>query len=533
LSESFLHGVEVVEIDDGARSITTVTSGIIGLVGTAPKGAVNTPVLIHGNIREAVSKFGSPGYGFTIPDALDAIMDQTGAMVVVINVADATDDTLETAVTAASMTFDSTGKIQLPHVAVSSVTLTGPVTATVTFTGTTLTLPTGATLTTLKSADGVTTYQLTTDYTVANGVVTQVTAGALTSSQKVLATYTVTGIASGTDYTVDADNGAITLVAGAKIASKATLSVAYSYLDPTKVLATKVVGGVNASTSAYTGVHALVAAQSTVGVTPRILIAPGYTHQKTGTTANAVVSELLGIAAKLKAVIVADGPGTTDEAAIAYRNDWGSPRVDVVDPWVQWTNPVTGATESQPASARAAGLIALRDNEKGFWWSPSNQEINGIVGVSRPIDFQMGDTTSAANILNENEVTTIIYLDGYRLWGNRTCSSDPKWAFLSVRRTADMIEQSLLAAHLWAVDRNITKTYLADVVEGVNNYLRHLKAIGAIIDGKAWADPELNTADVLAAGRVYIDFDFCPPMPAEHITFQATLNTKYLAEVLD
>jgi hypothetical protein len=531
--ESFLHGVEVVEIDDGSRSIATVTSGIIGLVGTAPIGDVNKPVLIHGNIREAVAKFGSPGHGFTIPDALDGIMDQAGAMVVVINTADPTDDSLQTEAAGAAMTFDSSGKIQLPHIAVSDVALTGPVTAPMTFSGTTLALPTGATLTTLKSADGVTTYQLTTDYTFANTTITQVAAGALTPGQKVLVTYTVTALAAGTDYAVDAANGAVTLIPGGKVVAKATLTVAYTYLDPTKADAPAVIGGVDASTGAYTGVHALVAAQSTVGVTPRILIAPGFTHQKTGAAANAVVAELLGVATKLKAVIIADGPNTTDEAAISYRGDWGSPRVYVVDPWAQWTNPVTGEIEMQPASARVAGLIALRDNERGFWWSPSNQEIAGIVGAGRPIDLAMGDNTSAANVLNENEVATIIYTDGYRLWGNRTCSSDPKWAFLSVRRTADMIEQSLLAAHLWAVDRNITKTYLTDVVEGVNNYLRHLKAVGAIIDGKAWADKELNTPDVIAAGHVYIDFDFCPPMPAEHITFQATLNTGYLTEVLE
>lgn len=35
----FLHGVEVIEIDDGSRPITTVKSAVIGLVGTAPNSA--------------------------------------------------------------------------------------------------------------------------------------------------------------------------------------------------------------------------------------------------------------------------------------------------------------------------------------------------------------------------------------------------------------------------------------------------------------------------------------------------------------
>jgi len=103
---------------------------------------------------------------------------------------------------------------------------------------------------------------------------------------------------------------------------------------------------------------------------------------------------------------------------------------------------------------------------------------------------------------------------------------------VNVVRTADLIIDSIQRAHLWAVDRNITKTYLEDVVEGVNNYLRHLTQIGAILGGTAWADAELNTPTSLAAGKVYIDFDFTPPTPAEHITFRAHLVDDYFAEVI-
>lgn len=78
----FLHGVEIIELDNGTRPIKTVKSSVIGLVGTAPKGPVNVPTLIMGSKKDAVETFGP------IPQALDAIFNQTGAMVVVINVAD-------------------------------------------------------------------------------------------------------------------------------------------------------------------------------------------------------------------------------------------------------------------------------------------------------------------------------------------------------------------------------------------------------------------------------------------------------------
>ncbi|WP_265018048.1 phage tail sheath subtilisin-like domain-containing protein [Wolbachia endosymbiont (group A) of Coremacera marginata] len=281
-----------------------------------------------------------------------------------------------------------------------------------------------------------------------------------------------------------------------------------------------IIGGVDKETGEYQGIEAFLSSESIIHVAPRILIAPQFTHQlpESENPKNPVVAALIGVAEKLRSIIVADGPNTNDEEAIKWRKSVGSSRVYVVDPWVK-----VFEGEERPASPFVAGLIAKIDSEQGFWHSPSNKEINGIVGTSRPIDFTLGNTNCRANHLNENEVTTIIHQNGYRLWGNRTCSNDSKWAFLSVRRTADLINDSLLRAHLWAVDRNITKTYIDDVIEGVNSYLANLKAQGAIISGKCYATPELNTPTNIASGKVYFDFEFTPPYPAEQITFRSHL----------
>jgi len=302
-------------------------------------------------------------------------------------------------------------------------------------------------------------------------------------------------------------------------------------LDPANIIDADVVGGVDGATGQYKGVHALLSANTELAVTPRILIAPNFTHDMPSGNANPVVSELLGIAENLRAVIIADLPNTNDTDAIDYIGDFGSARVFAVYPWVKVLDTL-GVIVEEPSSARVAGLIVKSDNDRGFWWSPSNLVINGIVGISKPIDFVLGDVNAKANYLNENNITTIIQESGFRLWGNRTLSADPKWSFLQARRTADMINDSLLKAHLWAVDRNITKTYIEDVLEGVNNYLRYLKNIGAIIGGTAFADPELNTPDQIAQGKVTFEFDFTPPYPAEHIIFRSRMTDDYLSEIV-
>ena len=36
MADHFLHGIELVEIEEGGRTVRTVKSSVIGLVGTAP-----------------------------------------------------------------------------------------------------------------------------------------------------------------------------------------------------------------------------------------------------------------------------------------------------------------------------------------------------------------------------------------------------------------------------------------------------------------------------------------------------------------
>ena len=298
------------------------------------------------------------------------------------------------------------------------------------------------------------------------------------------------------------------------------------------------IANVVGSSTGFTGVHGLMAAESVVGVIPKILIAPGFTHQTTGGNANPVVAELLGVASstsgigtRLRAIIVADGPNTDDADAITHAALHASSRVLLVDPWVKVSD-ASGNIVDQPPSARVAGLIAKSDAERGFWWSPSNQPLNGIVGTSRPVSFALGDQNSTANNLNELKISTIIREDGFRLWGNRSTGADGMFQFLSVRRTADMIQESLLRSHLWAVDRCINRTYLQDVKESVNQYLRSLKARGAIVGGECWVDPEQTGIGNIANGNAVFSFDFTPCYPSERVTFNSHITNDYLTEFI-
>lgn len=536
MNTDFLHGVEATEVNDGIRPIRTLKSSVIGLIGTAGKGSKNTPTLCT-SLRDAVNKFGEwdDTDGFTIAGVLQSIYNQFKATVVVINVTDP--DTDQTAVTAEEITFgrfDRTAKTANRFI--SGVTNLTALKAPVRFpatAGATVALPSGVTVDDVKSADGNTTYVSGTDYTFAAGVLTNLDAG-IPEGATVLVEYSAS-LVEDTDYVVNSEAGELTTVGttGSKVLSQTTLTLDYSYVDPTAATGTEVIGGIDETTGDYEGVWAFLGAKSTLGLHPRVLLAPGFTSDKPDiNTRNPVVAQLDILAHRMGATVLADGPNTTDEEAVQYADDWGSDRIFVLDPHVRVKAP-SGSIIEQPYSAVMAGLIARTDSEFGFWASPSNKVIRGIVGTARPVEFALNDANSRANFLNEHNVTTIIEAGGYRSWGNRTTAADPKFSFLNIRRGADIIQESILFAHLWAVDRNITKNYVETVVEGVNSYLRFLQTLGAVMGGRAWADPEMNTPSVLSQGRLFIDFDFTVPYVAERITFRAHLVDDYVTEIFD
>lgn len=472
---TFLHGVEVLEIDSGPRPVKTVRSAVIGIVGTAPDAdaaafPLNTPVLIAGS-RIQAAKLDTVGDGLgTLPPALDSILDQAGAVVIVVRVAVGGTDA-ETLANILGGVNSGTGQYEGVHALLAAESVVGFAPRILLAPGFTDTRRAGAVSAVSVTAQG-------TGYSTAPAVGFSGGGGSGAAATAVLGT----GLNAG------------------KVVSITITNPGTGYTSAPTVALTGGGGSGATATASF------------------------------GTIGNAVVAELSGIANRLRAVIIADGPNTNDAAAVAYAGDFGNKRIYVVDPKVIKVD-ADGNNQTEWSSPVVAGLIAKSDNDRGFWWSPSNQNIDGIVGTSRPIDFVLGDTSSRANLLNEAKVATIIRQDGFRLWGNRTLSTDPKWVFLSIVRTADIINDSLLRAHLWAVDRGITKSYFEDVIESVNAYLRDLTALGAILGGECWADPVLNSAAEVAQGIATFDFDFTGTYPSERVSLRSHLSDRYIKEL--
>lgn len=443
---NFLHGVNVVDVNEGINRVRTSSSSVIGVIGTAPEAdaldfPLNTPILINGSYTEA-GRLGTLG---TLPTALDGILAQTGAKIVVVRI----DGGSESISDSSESGGESSGSNE--------------------------------------------------------------NSGSENNS----------GANSNEANGNEANNGES---GGNESGGNNESSGESSGSEPENEGASSgetIINNVIGASGDYSGVYSFLAAKSTLGVTPKILCAPGFSTAE-------VITELNIVANRLRAVVVADCPaGASNENLINFVTTCASDRIYAVYPPV-----INTKNASVPSSPYIAGVIAKTDNDEGFWVSPSNKVINGILGTSIPVDYAYGDSSCRANYLNEQNITTIINQNGFRVWGNRSTAGTGSYQFLCVRRTADVISESILQSHLWAVDRNIVKNYLTDVVENVNAFMANLKAQGAILAGKCMANKELNTSHNISQGRVYFDFEFTPAYPAEQVNFRAYLNNEDIETVL-
>jgi phage tail sheath protein FI len=285
-----------------------------------------------------------------------------------------------------------------------------------------------------------------------------------------------------------------------------------------------IIGGANA-TGQYTGIKALLTAQAVTGVKPRILGVPGLDTKE-------VAAALATVCQSLRAFgyISAWGCKTISDA-LKYRDNFGQRELMLIWPdFLAWDT-TTNASNTAYATARALGLRAKIDQEQGWHKTLSNVGVNGVTGISASVFWDLQAPGTDADLLNKAGVTTIIRKDGFRFWGNRTCSDDPLFLFENYTRTAQVLADTMAEAHMWAVDKPVTATLIRDIIDGIKAKFRELKSNGYIIDADCWYDESSNDKESLKGGKLFIDYDYTPVPPLEDLTLRQRITDKYLANL--
>lgn len=273
----------------------------------------------------------------------------------------------------------------------------------------------------------------------------------------------------------------------------------------------------------YTGMKALLSAQTQLGIKPRILGVPGLDSLEVATALASIAQQLRGFA------YVSAWDSKTISDAMKYRENFSQRELMVIWPdFIAW-NTATNKSEMAYATARALGLRAKIDNDTGWHKTLSNVGVNGVTGISADVFWDLQQTGTDADLLNEKCVTTLIRKDGFRFWGNRTCSDDPLFAFENYTRSAQVLADTMAEAHMWANDKPLTPVLVREIIAGINAKFRELVSAGYLLGANCWYDESANDKESLKAGKLFIDYDYTPVPPLEDLTLRQRITDTYLA----
>lgn len=200
----------------------------------------------------------------------------------------------------------------------------------------------------------------------------------------------------------------------------------------------------------------------------------------------------------------------------------------VYTPWLKATDPSGASTEPilLPPSGYMAGLYARTDARRGVWKAPAGTEANvgGALGLVREISDAEQDTLNpvGANVIRAFPASGIV------VWGARTLAtqSNPEYRYISIRRTAIFLEQSIYRGIQWAVFEPNDETLWASLRLNVGAFMMLQFQAGAF-QGKSASDAffvrcdsKTTTQADVDAGRVNILVGFAPLKPAEFVVLK-------------
>jgi len=191
-------------------------------------------------------------------------------------------------------------------------------------------------------------------------------------------------------------------------------------------------------------------------------------------------------------------------------------------PWLEVKHPVTNVDQLVPPGGHVAGMYARNDAETGVHGSPANMVVRGA------LDLQHNITKGEQDILNPKGVNCIRSFQGrgIRVWGARTCSSDPEWKYINVRRLFLFVEQSIDEGTQWAVFEPNDRDTWARVRQSVSNFLETAWRDGALMgtspDEAFFVNcgEETMTQDDIDNGRLICEIGIAPVKPAEFVIFR-------------
>ena len=330
-------------------------------------------------------------------------------------------------------------------------------------------------------------------------------------------------LVAGKDYEAAYDDDGvlvITLLDGGTAAEASGLNLEYDELDPAAVDKDDIIGGINVSDGSVKGLECLNKVFPLTGLVPGIVLAPGWSHEPT--VAAVMKAKAGNINSHFKAITLNDVPTDSVKKYTDVKNWMNQNSYNDTAQVVCWPMVKMG-DDIYHMSTHVLGVIATVDSSNGDipYESPSNKsmQINGCC-LKDGTEVVLGPD-EAGYLNGQGVVTALNFIGGWKCWGNRTAcypsNTDPKDAFISIRRMFYWHAQTFIQTYWAKVDKPINKRLIQTVMDSENIRLNGLAAQGCILGGRVEFRDDENPVTNLMDGIIKFHTYITPCAPAREI----------------
>lgn len=340
-----------------------------------------------------------------------------------------------------------------------------------------------------------------------------------------------------TDYILAFDDdGKLVITLLGEHAQDTEIKVSATAIDPDAVSYTDIIGGIDVSTGGETGMEVIRQVYPLLGMTPGLLLAPGWSQNANVAAALQAKCERINGVFTCECVIDIDCGENGAKKYTDVKTVKESQGVSSIHAYALWPKCRIGE-KTYYMSALAAACIAYTDAGNGDVpsLSPSNKSLK-ITAVTLEDGTAVVLDQEQVNTVNSFGVATAWNQNGYRLWGNNTAgypaTTDPKDRWFACRRFFSWWGNSFILTYFQKVDDPMNLRLIQSVKDSENirgnSYAARGFCAAARVKYLTAENPETDIINGIIRFHLYL----APYTPAETIEAVLEFDVNALSEEL-
>ena len=341
-------------------------------------------------------------------------------------------------------------------------------------------------------------------------------------------------LVAGTDYTVEYDEDGLATVTLTSATAKALVKVYVTY-KAIKLTAGKTTVTAAEITTAIS--DKLREVYPRFGMTPGLLLAPGYSKDPNVAAVMQGACENINGVYSCECILDVDCGTSGAQTYDAVKQVKESKGLTSPHAYAYWPMAQVGNYRLS-LSAIMGALTAATDAANGDVpsLSPSNKSLPGVTGLCLEDGTEVILDQAQANVVNSAGIGTVLNLNGFKAWGNNTCTypstTDPKDRWIAVRRFFTWRSNSLIQTYFERVDSPANYRMIEAIVDAENVNGNAYVAAGACAAYQCEFRSDENPTTQILDGTIKFHLTLAPYNPAECIEFTLEFDPTAIASAL-